>query len=129
MAYLRRNLAAPAGTLPALTLSDGTLEALKSLGLVLMTLDHVNKYLLHSEAVLLFDLGRVVMPIFAFVLAYNLARPDAFDRADYPRVMPRMAIAGVLATPRPSSHSVAWAGAGGRSTSCSRCSWPPASCT
>lgn len=99
MAYLRRNLAAPAGTLPALTLSDGTLEALKWLGLVLMTLDHVNKYLLHSEAVLLFDLGRVVMPIFAVVLAYNLARPDAFDRAAHQGVMQRMAIAGVSATP------------------------------
>lgn len=99
MTYLRRNLAAPAGTLPALTFSDGTLEALKWLGLFLMTLDHVNKYLLHSEAVLLFDPGRVVMPIFAIVLAYNLARPDAVDRAAYPRVMQRMAIAGVLATP------------------------------
>lgn len=98
MAYWRRNFAAPAGTLPALTFSDGTLEALKWLGLVLMTLDHVNKYLLHSEAVLLFDLGRVVMPIFAIVLAYNLARPGAFDRAAYPRVMHRLAVAGVLAT-------------------------------
>ena len=39
------------------------------------------------------------MPIFAVVLAYNLARPDAFDRAAYPRVMQRLAIAGVLATP------------------------------
>ena len=48
---------------------------------------------------MLFDLGRVVMPIFAIVLAYNLARPGAFDRAAYPRVMKRLAIAGVLATP------------------------------
>ena len=64
-----------------------------------MTLDHVNKYLLQSEAILLFDLCRVVMPIFAIVLAYNLARPNASDRAAYPRVMQRMAIAGVFATP------------------------------
>ena len=99
MAYWRRNFAAPAGTLPALTFSDGSLEALKWLGLVLMTLDHVNKYLLHSEAVLLFDLGRVVMPIFAIVLAYNLARSGAFEGAAYSRVMQRMAIAGALATP------------------------------
>ena len=99
MAYWRRNFAAPKGTLPALTFSDGTLEALKWLGLVLMTLDHVNKYLLHSEAVVLFDLGRVVMPIFTIVLAYNLARPGAFARTGYPKSMQRMAVAGVLATP------------------------------
>ena len=99
MAYWRRNFAAPAGTLPALTFSDGSLEALKWVGLVLMTLDHVNKYLLHSDAVLLFNMGRVVMPIFAVVLAYNLARPGTFDRSVYPKVMQRLAIAGVLATP------------------------------
>ncbi len=84
--------------LPRLTLSDGSVEALKWLALVLMTLDHVNKYLLHSAASALFDAGRVVMPIFAIVLAYNLARPGAFERGVYPRVMKRLAITGALAT-------------------------------
>ena len=99
MTYWRRSFAVEGQTLPAVTISDGSLEALKWVGLVLMTLDHVNKYLLHSEAILLFDLGRVVMPIFAIVLAYNLARPGAFEGAVYPRVMQRLAVAGVLAAP------------------------------
>ncbi len=99
MTYWRRNFAAPSSALPALTLSSGALEALKWLGLVLMTLDHVNKYVLHSAAPVLFDAGRTAMPIFAIVLAYNLARPGTLERGVYPRVMKRLAVVGVLATP------------------------------
>jgi hypothetical protein len=62
------------GTLPVI--ADGSLEALKWLALVLMTLDHINKYLLHAQMGWMFSAGRVVMPIFSFVLAYNLARPE-----------------------------------------------------
>jgi hypothetical protein len=83
--------------LPSLTLSDGSLEALKWLGLVLMTLDHVNKYLLHAAVLVLFDAGRTVMPIFAIVLAYNLARPGTLERGVYPRVMTRLALVGAVA--------------------------------
>jgi hypothetical protein len=50
---------------------------MKWLSLVLMTLDHVNKYLLQYRLAALFAMGRSAMPLFAFVLAYNLARPDA----------------------------------------------------
>jgi len=57
-------------------ISDGSLEGLKWLALVLMTLDHINKYLLHGQVGWMFAAGRVVMPIFSFVLAYNLARPE-----------------------------------------------------
>lgn len=81
-----------------LSLSDGAIEALKWLGLALMTLDHVNKYLLHSAVPALFGAGRAVMPIFAIVLAYNLARLGTFERGVYQRVMKRLAIAGALAT-------------------------------
>ena len=80
------------------SVSDGSVEALKWLGLILMTLDHVNKYLLDSSVPALFDAGRAVMPIFAIVLAYNLARPGSFERSVYQRVMTRLAIAGALAT-------------------------------
>ena len=83
--------------LPSLTLSDGSLEALKWLGLVLMTLDHVNKYLLHPAIPALFDAGRTVMPIFAIVLAYNLARPGTLERGVYLKVTKRLALAGALA--------------------------------
>ena len=84
--------------LPRLAVSDGTLEGLKWLGLVLMTLDHVNKYLLHDRLTALFDAGRLAMPIFSFVLAYNLARPGSLAHGAYGRAGRRLAIAGVLAS-------------------------------
>ena len=40
---------APVSTAPRLELSSGSLEALKWLALLLMTLDHVNKHLLHAS--------------------------------------------------------------------------------
>ncbi|MDR8093086.1 conjugal transfer protein TraX [Burkholderia gladioli] len=85
--------------LPQLVICDGTIEALKWFALVCMTGDHVDKYLLHGTITPLFDLGRLAMPIFGFVLAYNLARPRAFESGGYQRTMARLAIGGLLATP------------------------------
>ena len=85
-------------SLPLLRLESGTLEALKWIGLVLMTLDHVNKYLLHDSVPMLFDAGRLALPLFSFVLAYNLAHPTSLARGVYGRVAKRLAIAGLLAT-------------------------------
>jgi len=82
-----------------ISIADGTLEALKWLGLVLMVLDHVNKYLLGGTWPVLYMLGRLVMPIFGFVLAYNLARPRALESGVHARVMKRLFIFGALATP------------------------------
>lgn len=53
-----------------LIISNDSLELLKWIALVLMTGDHVNKFLLSSSNVVLFSLGRTVLPIFIFVLAY-----------------------------------------------------------
>ncbi|MDT4823895.1 TraX protein [compost metagenome] len=39
------------------------------------------------------------MPLFVFVLAYNLARPGAAEQGAYRRTMIRLALFGVLATP------------------------------
>jgi hypothetical protein len=39
------------------------------------------------------------MPLFVFVLAYNLARPDAYKRGVLSRTMKRLALFGLLATP------------------------------
>jgi len=77
---------------------NGTIEALKWLALALMTLDHVNKYLLHDKLAGAFALGRLAMPIFAFVLAYNLARPGALEKGVYPRVVLRLLLVGVIAS-------------------------------
>lgn len=86
-------------TLPRLVVPDGALEVLKWIALLLMTGDHVNKYLFNGTKVLLFNAGRVAMPLFVFVLAYNLARPGALERGAYTRTMKRLALFGVLATP------------------------------
>ena len=84
---------------PAIVVQDGTIEALKWLGVVLMTLDHINKYFFNETLPGVFELGRLTMPIFGFVLAYNLARPGCLARGVYGRTMKRMALYGLLATP------------------------------
>ena len=84
---------------PRIAVADGTLETLKWLALLLMVVDHTNKYLLHEASYTLFNCGRVAMPLFVFVLAYNLARPDSIERGTHIRTMKRLAIFGILATP------------------------------
>jgi len=81
-----------------LYLSDGAIELLKWVALVLMTGDHINKYLLDEPNTLLFSLGRLVLPIFVFVLAYNLTRPNVTE-INYIRAIKRMLFFGLLATP------------------------------
>src|SRR5450755_1581209 len=80
---------------PALRLEDGALEALKWLGLILMVLDHANKYLLHDSLPVLYAAGRTAMPLFAVTLGFSLARPD---REVYARVSRRLAVASAVAT-------------------------------
>ena len=79
-------------------LSSGTLEALKWLALLLMTLDHVNKHLLHASVPELFAAGRLALPLFGFVLGYNLARPGALASGAYLRTARRLALFGSIAT-------------------------------
>ena len=87
------------GRYPRLVVSDGTLEALKWLALLLMVADHINKYLLHDASHTLFNCGRIAMPLFVFVLAYNLARPDSFKNGAQTHTLKRLALFGLLATP------------------------------
>lgn len=95
--------------LPRLAIADGTVEALKWLGLVLMTLDHVNKYALHERVPALFYAGRLAMPIFAFVLAFNLARPGRLASGAYGRVALRLGAFGALASaPFVALDGLAW---------------------
>ena len=63
-------------SLRPLVLSSGAVEILKWTAAALMVGDHINKYLLHGSEPLLFDAGRLAMPLFAIVLGYNLARPQ-----------------------------------------------------
>ncbi|WP_269474023.1 TraX family protein [Variovorax sp. RA8] len=80
-------------------MSNGSLEALKWIGLVLMAGDHVNKYMFHEAAPAAYALGRMVMPLFGFALMANLARPGALEAGVHVRVMLRLAIFALLATP------------------------------
>lgn len=82
----------------ALRVPDGTIEALKWIGLAAMTGDHVNKYLFNATIPGLFEAGRLCLPIFVFVLAYNLARPGTLESGAYLRTMKRLAIFGALAS-------------------------------
>lgn len=85
--------------LPRLVVSNGTLEALKWLALLLMTVDHVNKFLFNGTNDAAFAAGRIGLPLFVFCLAYNLARLGTLERGAYPRTMRRLAVFGVLAMP------------------------------
>ena len=87
----------PVSTAPALNLSSGTLEALKWLALLLMTLDHVNKHLLHASVPELFAAGRLALPLFCFALGYNLARPGTLASGGYLRTARRLAAFGSIA--------------------------------
>ena len=84
----------------SISLEDGTVEALKWLALVLMTLDHINKYLLHGSDPVLFAVGRLALPLFSFVLAYNLARPSSIANAGqvFPRTLARLGGTAAAAT-------------------------------
>lgn len=89
---------APPSAPPQAILTSGAIEAVKWLALVLMTLDHVNKYLLHDAHPALFAIGRLAMPLFAFALAYNLARPATLEGGAYSRVLKRLAVIGAVSS-------------------------------
>ena len=71
-------------------------EWLKWTALVLMTGDHVNKVLLHGTQPWLSEAARVVFPIFAVILVYNLHGRDATATR---RAMHRLMLAAVIAQP------------------------------
>lgn len=85
-------------TWPPVKLSDGAVEAMKWLGLVLMTADHAQKYGLMPAVPGIYEAGRVTFPLFGIVLAYNLARVQSHDRARYVRVLTRLLCCGALAS-------------------------------
>lgn len=89
---------AAGGRLGRPQIHSGTLEALKWIAMFLMVVDHVNKYLYDWAYPAMFNAGRVVMPVFAFVMAYNLARPG-LGREGYARIMRRLLAFALLSTP------------------------------
>lgn len=55
---------------------SGSLEALKWAAVFFMVLDHVNLHLLNQAYPGMYELGRLALPLFVFVLSYNLAQAD-----------------------------------------------------
>lgn len=103
MARSRSNMAdlpAPgsARLLAPLDFSEASLSAMKWLALILMVVDHSNKYLFEGSVAWMFALGRVSMPLFAIVLGINLARPGMLANGGYRRLAQRLAAFGLLAT-------------------------------
>lgn len=70
-------------------------ELLKWLAVILMTGDHVAKVIYGGYVPGLSEAGRVAFPLFALVMAYNLAQPGA----DVGKSIRRLALWGVIAQP------------------------------
>lgn len=78
--------------------SDGTLTALKWLGLLLMTAGHVDWMLYDSTLGIHTGVGRLSFPLFGFVFGYNLARPS-FTSARVPKVLLRLGVFAIVTAP------------------------------
>jgi hypothetical protein len=85
-------------TWPRIELSDGAVEAMKWLGLILMTADHAQKYGLMPTVPGVYEAGRVAFPLFGIVLAYNLARVQSRDPTVHARVLTRLLCCGTIAS-------------------------------
>ena len=64
---------APTNRFKALALSPQAISAIKWLALLLMLVDHTNKYVLAESHPWMYAMGRSCAPLFAVVLGYNLA--------------------------------------------------------
>ncbi|OHY71963.1 TraX family protein [Stenotrophomonas maltophilia] len=76
-------------------MSSSAREVLKWLAVILMTGDHVAKVIYGGYVPGLSEAGRVAFPLFALVMAYNLAQPGA----DVDKSVRRLALWGVIAQP------------------------------
>ncbi|WP_414615841.1 TraX family protein [Stenotrophomonas geniculata] len=77
------------------TLRSGARELLKWIALLAMTGDHVAKVVFGGYVPVVSELGRIAFPLFALVMACNLAQPGA----DLRKSMRRLALWGLIAQP------------------------------
>lgn len=71
------------------TISSGSLELVKWIAIFAMTVDHINTGILYRIGAAnaeLFMFGRIAAPLFAFMVAYNLARPTTEGSSRKPRI-------------------------------------------
>jgi len=76
-------------------MTSGGREALKWLAVVLMTGDHVARVLFGGYVPVVSELGRIAFPVFAVVMAYNLAEPGA----DVGKSVRRLVAWGIVVQP------------------------------
>ncbi|MBA4696666.1 MAG: conjugal transfer protein TraX [Legionella sp.] len=84
---------------PTLRIPSGSLEGLKWLGLISMTVDHANRFFLAGHSETAYCIGRLALPLFAFVFAYNLSSINLSNSGHYQRILKRLLFFGVLAIP------------------------------
>lgn len=82
--------------LTRLKVSNAALTALKLIGITAMLLDHYNSFVKPEYSPILYEAGRLALPLFVFVLGYNLARVPV---AKLPQLMGRLLLFGIIATP------------------------------
>lgn len=85
------------------SIDSGTIESIKWLAILLMTIDHINSYVIlpltGKPYVELFNMGRIAFPLFALVIAYNLARPrsNSDEKRAILSALKRLTIFGLIA--------------------------------
>lgn len=79
-----------------LRITNDRLTLLKLLAVASMVIDHYNKFANPDYSQIMFSVGRLALPIFVFVLAFNLSRIEA---AKMPKIAVRLVLFGLLATP------------------------------
>lgn len=62
-----------------------------------MVFDHIGAYLYGRELPLASEVGRLAMPLFTLLLAFNLARPGAYEKGVNRRTLARLVVFGGLA--------------------------------
>lgn len=82
-------------------MTSGGRELLKWLAVVLMTGDHVARVFFGGHVPVVSELGRIAFPVFALVMAYNLAQPGA----DVGKSVRRLLVWGIVAQP---AHALAF---------------------
>lgn len=82
--------------LTRLNISNAALTAIKLLGITAMLIDHYNSFIKAEYSPLLYEIGRLALPLFVFVLGYNLARIPSEKLSS---LMLRLLVFGVMATP------------------------------
>lgn len=80
-------------------ISSGSLEALKWLAMISMTIDHTNRVFFDGSLDWAYCVGRIAMPLFAFVFSYNYAQNKGFSPDFYNKSFRRLLCFGILATP------------------------------